>query len=127
MLRLKLADDLIIAILPILLGEGTPFVQHVGGDLPLHLKNVTPYKTGMVEIWYEIKSDRALVDGRGWPEKKRLPRRNSKRCSGFGVVFETFLLVEEADDGGCTGARWAQRRSRGLARGVCRVRGVWRV
>lgn len=55
MLRLKLADDLIIAILPILLGEGTPFVQHVGGDLPLHLKNVTPYKTGMVEIWYEIK------------------------------------------------------------------------
>lgn len=54
-LRLKLADDLIIAILPILLGEGTPFVQHVGGDLPLHLKNVTPYKTGMVEIWYEIK------------------------------------------------------------------------
>lgn len=54
-LRLKLADDIIIAILPILLGEGTPFVQHVGGDQALHLKDVTAYKTGMVEIWYEIR------------------------------------------------------------------------
>lgn len=54
-LRLKLADDLIIAILPILLGEGTPFVEHVGGDQALHLKDVTAYKTGMVEIWYEVK------------------------------------------------------------------------
>lgn len=54
-LRLKLADDIIIAILPVLLGEGTPFVQHVGGDQALHLKDVTAYKTGMVEIWYEIR------------------------------------------------------------------------
>lgn len=54
-LRLKLADDLIIAILPILLGEGTPFVEHVGREQALHLKDATPYKTGMVELWYEIK------------------------------------------------------------------------
>lgn len=54
-LRLKLADDLIIAILPVLLGEGTPFVEHVGWDQALHLKDVTAYKTGMVEIWYEIR------------------------------------------------------------------------
>lgn len=54
-LRLRLADDIIIAILPILLGEGTRFVDHVGGDQALHLKDVTPYKTGMVELWYEVQ------------------------------------------------------------------------
>jgi dihydrofolate reductase len=54
-LRLKLADDLRIAIMPIMLGDGTLFVDHVGQEQPLHLKDVTAYKDGMVELWYEIK------------------------------------------------------------------------
>jgi len=54
-LRLKLADDIIIAILPILLGEGTPFVQPVGAEQALHLKDVTAYENGIVELWYEIR------------------------------------------------------------------------
>lgn len=56
-LRRQLADDIIIAILPILLGEGTPFVEPVGGEHALHLKDVTAYKNGIVELWYEIKHD----------------------------------------------------------------------
>ena len=52
-LRLKLADELVIAMLPILLGEGTPFVAHI--EQTLHLKDVTAYKNGIAEVWYEIK------------------------------------------------------------------------
>ena len=54
-LRLKLADELRIAIMPIMLGDGTLFVDHVGQEQPLHLKDVTAYKDGMVELWYEIR------------------------------------------------------------------------
>ena len=50
-----LVDDIRLTILPIILGDGLPFFDHVGRELPLHLKEVTPYKSGMVELWYEIK------------------------------------------------------------------------
>ena len=59
-LRLKLADDIRIAIMPIMLGDGTLFVDHIGHEQPLHLKDVTAYKNGLVELWYEIrKGERA--------------------------------------------------------------------
>ena len=54
-LRLKLADEIRLTILPIILGEGTKFVEHLKQEQPLHLKNVTAYKSGMVELWYEVK------------------------------------------------------------------------
>ncbi len=54
-IRLKLADDIRLSILPIILGDGTPFLDSVGQEQALHLKEVTAYKTGMVELWYEIK------------------------------------------------------------------------
>lgn len=54
-IRLKLADDIRIAIIPILLGDGTPFVDRVGQEHPLHLKDVTAYKSGLVELWYEFR------------------------------------------------------------------------
>ncbi|HET9216217.1 MAG TPA: dihydrofolate reductase family protein [Terriglobia bacterium] len=54
-IRLKLADDVRITIIPILLGDGTLFVDHVGDEHPLHLKDVTAYKNGLVELWYEIR------------------------------------------------------------------------
>ena len=53
-IRLKLADDIRLSILPIILGDGLLFFDEIGKELPLHLKNVTAYKTGMVELWYEI-------------------------------------------------------------------------
>jgi dihydrofolate reductase len=54
-IRLNLADEIRQSILPILLGEGTAFFEQTGQEQGLHLKNVTAYKSGMVELCYEIK------------------------------------------------------------------------
>jgi len=54
-IRLNLADEIRQTILPILLGEGKPFFEQTGKEQALHLKNVTAYKNGMVELCYEIK------------------------------------------------------------------------
>ena len=54
-IRSKLADEIRLSVLPIILGDGLPFFDHVGEEQVLHLKDVTAYKTGMVELWYEIK------------------------------------------------------------------------
>jgi len=56
-IRLKLADEIRLSVLPVILGDGTPFFDHIGQEQILHLKDVTAYKTGMVELWYEIKKD----------------------------------------------------------------------
>jgi dihydrofolate reductase len=49
-----LIDEIRIGIMPILLGEGTPFVE-LGREQRLHLKDVTGFKDGMVELWYEVR------------------------------------------------------------------------
>lgn len=54
-IRLDLADEIRQSILPILLGDGTPFFDQIGKEQALHLKNVIAYKNGMVELCYEIK------------------------------------------------------------------------
>jgi dihydrofolate reductase len=54
---LKLADEIRLSVLPIILGNGIPFFNHIEQEQVLHLKEVTAYKTGMVELWYEIKKD----------------------------------------------------------------------
>ncbi len=54
-IRLGLADEIRQSILPIILGDGTPFFDQIGQEQALHLKNVTAYKNGMVELVYEIK------------------------------------------------------------------------
>ena len=54
-IRLNLANDIRLSILPILLGEGTLFFENIRQEQALHLKGVTAYKNGMVELWYEIK------------------------------------------------------------------------
>lgn len=55
-LRAKLVQDIRLAILPVILGGGLPFFDAIGAQLPLHLKRVTGYKTGIVELWYEVRS-----------------------------------------------------------------------
>lgn len=54
-IRLRLADEIRLSVLPIILGDGLPFLDQIGLEQALHLKEVTAYKSGMVELWYEIK------------------------------------------------------------------------
>jgi dihydrofolate reductase len=54
-IRLNLADEIRQSILPIILGDGTPFFDQIGQEQALHLKDVTAYKSGMVELCYEIR------------------------------------------------------------------------
>lgn len=56
-IRLNLADEIRLSILPIILGDGTLFLDYVGKEQALHLKDVTAYKSGMVELYYEIKKE----------------------------------------------------------------------
>jgi len=44
-----------MTVLPVILGDGVPFFDHIGQEYPLHLKDVTAYKNGMVELWYEVR------------------------------------------------------------------------
>jgi len=54
-IRLQLADEIRQSIIPIILGDGTPFFDQIGQEHALHLKDVTAYKNGIVELCYEIK------------------------------------------------------------------------
>jgi dihydrofolate reductase len=54
-LRLGLADEVRYSILPILIGEGIPFFEKLGRDIPLHLVEVKAYKSGMVGLRYEVR------------------------------------------------------------------------
>jgi dihydrofolate reductase len=54
-IRLKLANEIRVSVMPIILGEGTMFFDHIGQEQALHLKDVTAYKSGMVELHYEIR------------------------------------------------------------------------
>lgn len=48
-IHLKLADEIRLSILPIILGDGTPFFDHLEQERLLHLKDVTAFNNGMVE------------------------------------------------------------------------------
>jgi dihydrofolate reductase len=54
-IRQKLANEIRVSVLPILLGDGVPFFDHIGVEQALHLKEVIAFKSGMVELCYEIK------------------------------------------------------------------------
>jgi dihydrofolate reductase len=54
-LRLGLADEIRYSILPILIGDGIPFFALLDRDVPLHLAEVKAYKSGMVELRYEVR------------------------------------------------------------------------
>jgi dihydrofolate reductase len=54
-IRLKLADDIRLAVAPVILGDGTRFFAYLGQEQALHLKNVSAYKNGFLQLWYEIK------------------------------------------------------------------------
>jgi len=54
-IRLQLADEIRLSVMPIILGEGKHFFDQIGLEQALHLEDVTTYKSGMVELRYEIK------------------------------------------------------------------------
>ena len=54
-LRLGLADDIRYSILPILIGEGIPFFEGLDRDIALHLAEAKAYKSGIVELRYEVR------------------------------------------------------------------------
>ena len=53
-LRLGLADEVRYSILPILIGEGISFFEKLDRDVALHLMEVKAYRSGMVELRYEV-------------------------------------------------------------------------
>jgi hypothetical protein len=50
-----LADEVRYSIVPILIGDGIPFFDKLGKDVPLHLAEVKSYRSGMVELCYEVR------------------------------------------------------------------------
>jgi dihydrofolate reductase len=59
-LRLGLADELRYSILPILIGEGISFFERLDREVPLHLLDIKGYKSGMVELHYEVRATASL-------------------------------------------------------------------
>jgi dihydrofolate reductase len=57
-LRLGLADEVRYSILPVVIGAGIPFFEKLDRDVPLHLMEVKAYKSGMVELRYEVQGHR---------------------------------------------------------------------
>jgi dihydrofolate reductase len=57
-LRLGLAEEVYYSILPILIGDGISFFEKLDRDVALHLAEVKAYKSGMVELRYEVRGRR---------------------------------------------------------------------
>jgi hypothetical protein len=51
-------SELRYSILPILIGSGIPFFERLDRDVPLHLAEVKAYRSGMVELRYEVSKPR---------------------------------------------------------------------
>lgn len=54
-LRLGLADEVRYSIMPVLIGDGISFFEGLDRDVVLHLVEVKAYKSGMVELGYEVQ------------------------------------------------------------------------
>jgi dihydrofolate reductase len=54
-LRLGLVDDIRQTIVPIILGDGTPFFDRIGQEQALPVRDVTASRKGMVDLWYEVR------------------------------------------------------------------------
>ena len=56
-IQAKLADEIVISIMPVIVGGGTLFFDFIGIEQALHLLDVKAYKDGMVELSYEISKE----------------------------------------------------------------------
>ena len=57
-LSLGLADEVRYSILPILIGDGIAFFDKLDRDVALHLAEIKAYKSGIVELRYEVRGRR---------------------------------------------------------------------
>jgi len=53
-IQLELADEIVLSIMPIIIGDGLLFFDSIGREQKLQLKDVVAYKDGMVELSYEV-------------------------------------------------------------------------
>jgi dihydrofolate reductase len=53
-LRLGLVDEIRLAIVPVLLGDGLRLFGDAGGEMRWRLKDVVAYKSGIVELLYRL-------------------------------------------------------------------------
>ncbi len=58
-LRLGLADEVCYSIVPVVIGDGIRFFEKLDRDVALHLAGVKAYKTGTVELRYEVRGQLA--------------------------------------------------------------------
>ncbi|NRB47299.1 MAG: dihydrofolate reductase [Saprospiraceae bacterium] len=58
-LRAKLVDEIVLSILPIILGDGLLFFDYIRQEQRLHLKDAKAYTDGMVELHYEVLKEQA--------------------------------------------------------------------
>ena len=54
-LRLGLADEVRYSIMPVVIGDGISFFEGLQRDTALHLREVNAYKSGMVELRYDVR------------------------------------------------------------------------
>lgn len=47
-------DEIVLSILPILLGDGILLFDNIGIEQQLHLKDVSAFRDGMVDLTYEV-------------------------------------------------------------------------
>ncbi len=53
--RLGLADEVRLSLMPVVIGEGIPFFLGLDRDVALHLKEVKAYRSGMVSLRHEVR------------------------------------------------------------------------
>jgi dihydrofolate reductase len=58
-LCLGLADEVRYSILPTLIGDGIPFFNKLDRDIALHLAEINAYRSGTVELRYEVRGHRS--------------------------------------------------------------------
>ena len=52
--RLSQVDEIRLSVIPVLLGNGVSLFGNSGPGRALHLTDVTAFKTGIVELWYDV-------------------------------------------------------------------------
>ena len=53
-MRLGLVDEIRLSVIPVLLGSGVSLFGNSDTGSALHLTDVTAFKTGIVELWYDV-------------------------------------------------------------------------
>lgn len=56
-IRQRLVDEIVLSIMPVILGDGLLFFDRVEVEQKLRLKDAKAYKNSIVELTYEVKKD----------------------------------------------------------------------